>query len=92
LSAYADTSFLVSVYVVDSNTSKALPLIRSAKFPLLATVLTEFELENAIWQYQFRRELTNTEIKASIGALRKSPVTSPLHVLSHGLHHPDGLS
>jgi predicted nucleic acid-binding protein len=68
---------MISVYVVDSNTSKALPLIRSARFPLLATALTEFELENAIWQYQFRRELTNTEIKASIGAFRRD-LTSPL--------------
>jgi predicted nucleic acid-binding protein len=77
LSAYADTSFLFSVYVVDSNTSKALPLIRSVRFPLLATSLTEFELENAIWQRQFRRDLTSAEIKSSIGAFRKD-LANPL--------------
>jgi predicted nucleic acid-binding protein len=71
LSAYADTSFLVSVYVADAHTPKALPLICSAPIPLLATALTEFELENAIWQYQFRRELTDSDVKACIGAFRK---------------------
>jgi predicted nucleic acid-binding protein len=76
LSGYADTSFLFSVYVVDSNTAKALPLARSAKFPWFATPWTEFELENAIWQRQFRRELTSTEIKASIGAFRKDLANS----------------
>jgi predicted nucleic acid-binding protein len=76
LSAYADTSFLFSVYVVDSNTAKALPLIRCASFPLLATPITEFELENAIYQRQFRRELTSGEIKASIGSFRKDVTNS----------------
>jgi predicted nucleic acid-binding protein len=33
-------------------------------------------LENAIWQRQFRRELTSTEIKASIGAFRKDLANS----------------
>ena len=76
MSAYADTSFLFSVYVVDSNTAKALPLIRSASFPLLTTPLTKFELENAIWQRQFRRELRSAEIKASIGSFRKDLANS----------------
>lgn len=76
MSAYADTSFLLSVYVVDAHTPKALPLIRSASFPLLATALTEFELENAIWQYQSRRELTNSNVKACIGAFRKDLANS----------------
>jgi len=71
LSAYADTSFLFSAYVVDSNTAKALPLIRSASFPILATPITKFELENAIWQRQFRRELTGTEVKQCLAAFRK---------------------
>lgn len=71
MSAYADTSFLFSAYVVDSNTAKALPLIRSASFPILATPITEFELENAIWQRQFRRELTGTEVKRCLAAFRK---------------------
>lgn len=76
MSAYADTSFLFSVYVVDSNTVKALPLIRSANFPLLATPITEFELENAILQRQFRRELTSTEIKQSIDSFRRDLANS----------------
>lgn len=76
MSAYADTSFLVSVYVIDAHTPKALPLIRSASLPLLATALTEFELENAIWQYQFRRELTGSDVKACIGAFRKDLANS----------------
>lgn len=70
MSAYADTSFLFSVYVADANTTKALPLIRAASLPLLATPLTEFELENAILQRQFRRELTSGDCKALIASFR----------------------
>lgn len=33
--------------------------------------MTEFELENAIWQRQYRRELTNMEVKQSIASFRK---------------------
>ena len=50
--------------------------MRSASFPLLATALTEFELENAIWQYQFRRELTERDVKGCISAFRRDLANS----------------
>lgn len=75
MSAYADTSFLFSVYVADADTTKALPLMRAARFPLLATPLTEFELENAILQRQFRRELTSADCKACVASFRKDLVS-----------------
>ena len=59
------------MYVVDANTTKALPLMRAASFPLVATPLTEFELENAIHQRQFRRELTSSDTKACVASFRK---------------------
>lgn len=70
MSAYADTSFLFSLYVADSNTPSALRLIRSAGLPVLATPLVEVELENAIHQRQFRRELTAADCKALVTAFR----------------------
>jgi predicted nucleic acid-binding protein len=71
LSAYADTSFLFSLYVPDSHSSKALSLVKTAPLPWLATSFNEFELENSIYQFQFRRELTSADAKASIASFRR---------------------
>jgi len=75
LTAYADASFLFSPYVADSNTARALRLIRAAGLPLLATPLIEVELENAIYQRQFRRELTASDCKASVASFRHDLTT-----------------
>lgn len=56
--------------MADSNTTKALRLIRAADLPLLATPLIAVELENAIYQRQFRRDLAASECKASVAAFR----------------------
>jgi predicted nucleic acid-binding protein len=71
LSAYADTSFLFSLYVSDSNSRHALSSLGTAALPWLATPFSEFELENAIYAFQFRLELTSADSKASIGAFRR---------------------
>ena len=71
MSAYADSSFLFSVYISDSNSPDALKLIEAAGLPLIATPFTELEVENAIQQRLFRRELTGTEAKAAIASFRR---------------------
>jgi predicted nucleic acid-binding protein len=76
LSAYADTSFLFSLYVSDSNSSKALSALRTASLPWLATPFSEFELENAIYQFEFREELTGSDTRASIAAFRRDVADS----------------
>ncbi len=81
MSAYADTSFLFSVYVADSNSSKALGLLKiAAPLPWLATAFTQFELENAIHQFQFRQELTSSDTKSSIAALRRDVADSLFNI------------
>ena len=65
MSSYADTSFLVSLYVLDANSERAATLIQTAKLPILLTAFGELELTNAISLRLFRRELTVSKVKAA---------------------------
>jgi len=65
LSAYADASFLVSLYVPDVNSPAAARLMREAAVPLLITPLTEVEVINAIQLRVFRKELSRDEAHSS---------------------------
>ena len=63
MSAYADTSFLVSLYVLDANSEHAAAHMKEAKLPVLLTPLGELELTNAISLRLFWKELAAEEIK-----------------------------
>jgi predicted nucleic acid-binding protein len=78
LSVYADTSFLVSLYVLDANSEKAATHIQQAKLPILLTVLGELELTNAIFLRLFRRELTPSKVKAARAMVHKDLVDGVL--------------
>jgi len=65
LSGYADTSFVVSLYTPDSNSSSAAKLMTRSRLPLLITPLGELELMNALHLRVFRKELDSHEIKAA---------------------------
>ena len=71
MSVYADTSFLVSLYVLDTNSEKAAAHIQQAKLPFLLTPFGELELTNAISLRLFRRELTSSKIKATQALIQK---------------------
>jgi predicted nucleic acid-binding protein len=71
LSAYADTSFLVSLYVLDVNSGLAAAGMKRVNLPILITPFGELELTNAISLRLFRRELTATEAKAAYSLVRK---------------------
>jgi predicted nucleic acid-binding protein len=71
LSAYADTSFLVSLYVLDANSPGAAARMARARLPLLLTSLGEVELTNALYLRTFRRELPVHQVKAAHGMFRK---------------------
>jgi len=71
LSAYADTSFLVSLYVLDANSPLAAERMEQAKLPILLTVLGELELTNAISLRLFRQELRPSTAKAARALMRK---------------------
>jgi predicted nucleic acid-binding protein len=71
LSIYADTSFLVSLYVLDANSARAAARMSRVDLPILITPVVELELVNAISLRLFRRELHAAEVKAAHTLVRK---------------------
>lgn len=59
--AYADTSLLVSLYVLDANSAAAAAQIKKVTLPILLTSFGEVELANAIYLRVFRKELATQE-------------------------------
>jgi predicted nucleic acid-binding protein len=57
LSVYADSSFVVSLYITDAHSSEARARVRGAP-PLILTPFHRAEWAHALAQHQFRRELT----------------------------------
>ncbi len=68
--AYADTSFLVSLYVPDANTFVAAARMRRMALPVITTPLGELELANALQLRLFRRELLAAQTRAAYSAFR----------------------
>ena len=66
MSTYADTSFVVSLYVFDSNSPQASAIFAKLSFPIVLTPLLEVEIVNAFNLRIFRKELREKEIKASL--------------------------
>jgi predicted nucleic acid-binding protein len=71
VSTYADTSFLVSLYVLDANSALAAAHMEQARLPILLTPFSELELTNAISLRLFRRELPSSKIKTAQALVRK---------------------
>jgi predicted nucleic acid-binding protein len=58
LSTYVDTSFLVSLYCIDANTSAAAHWMQGFKGTLLITTFGDLEFINAIGLRVFRKEIS----------------------------------
>jgi predicted nucleic acid-binding protein len=71
LSVYADTSFLVSLYVLDTNSAFAAARMRRVELPIVNTPFGELELINAISLRLFRRELTAAKARAAYTLFQK---------------------
>jgi len=71
LSAYADTSFLVSLYTPDSNSAAAAAQMKRAPLPVLLTSFGELEWTNALELRVFRKGLTAAEVRTARGAFRQ---------------------
>lgn len=71
MSAYADTSFLVSLYVLDANSGAASAQMRTTKLPVLLTAFGELEFANAISLRVFRREITPAQAKGAYSLFTK---------------------
>ena len=70
MSAYADTSFLASLYVPDTNSEEAARRMQDVLLPVLITPLGELELVNALQLRLFRKEIRPTEARAAHSAFR----------------------
>jgi predicted nucleic acid-binding protein len=68
---YADTSFLVSLYVPDANSSAAVGSARLLRFPLVLTPLGELEFANSLALRVFRKEMTAAEAASVLAHFRQ---------------------
>ena len=82
--AYADTSFLFSLYGHDANSAQARPMGNAFKVPLAFTSLQRHELRNAFRLAVFRKAMTlerceavlaEVEADTKTGVLLETPVT-----------------
>ena len=82
---YADTSFLFSLYVPDSNSPAAAAVMKRIKPPLVATDFAEFEFINALNWRIFRKQLRASEVQAVLfsfstdvhdGLIRTVPISA----------------
>ena len=71
MSAYADTSFLVSLYVLDGNSALAAARMKRAALPLSLSPLGEIEITNAFQLRLFRKELDLSKVKAAQNLFRE---------------------
>jgi predicted nucleic acid-binding protein len=100
---YADTSFLVSLYVQDANTARAVAAVEGGAAPLYFTPLIRHELRNALRLCVFRRQITSAqresalhdmEADAEAGVLHLAPVDWPkvfAQAESLGRNHSEAL-
>jgi predicted nucleic acid-binding protein len=65
LTAYADTSFIASLYVLDENSPSAAEKMARAQLPVVISALVEFEFTNAVSLRVFRHEISRSLAKAS---------------------------
>ena len=59
--AYADTSFLFSLYAQDANTARAAQIVAALDASLVLTPLQRHELRNAFRLAAFRGDITGDE-------------------------------
>ena len=71
MSAYVDTSFVVSLYTPDVNSLAAIKQMRKTALPVLMTALGELEFINALQLRVFRRELNATESREAALVFRQ---------------------
>jgi len=65
LRIYVDTSFLVSLYTVDANSSSAVALMTNSSDTHIITGFVELEARNALQLRVFRKEISSQQAQAS---------------------------
>jgi predicted nucleic acid-binding protein len=71
LIAFADSSFLFSLYAQDSNSASAVVRVKNAVPPLLSTDMGELEITNGAALRVFRKELRPAEAKSVLELFRQ---------------------
>ncbi|MDQ6630511.1 MAG: hypothetical protein M3Y82_01995, partial [Verrucomicrobiota bacterium] len=69
MSAYADSSFITSLYLEQENSARAISLVRRLEIVLPFTPLHRLEVRNAIRLAAFRKEITAEQTKAALQKL-----------------------
>jgi predicted nucleic acid-binding protein len=77
---YADTSFLVSLYVQDANTARAVAAVEAGAKPLVFTPLIRHELRNALRLCVFRRQITAAQRETALHDMEADAEAGVLHV------------
>ena len=75
MSCYADSSFLVSCYLLDTNTPVAKAYLSGVRAPLLWTALHALEVRNAFELGVFRGLLTTAEVAGDQAAIWRNSAT-----------------
>ena len=68
---YADSSFLVSCYLLDANTPAAKAFLVEHADPFPFTTLHDLEVRNAVQLGVFRHVLTVEQARAAVGAIEE---------------------
>ncbi len=75
MNAYADTSFLISLYSLDSNSPEAASEVDRLNPTVLLTPFGELELANALELKIFRKEVGVSEVRAAQARMREHTET-----------------
>jgi predicted nucleic acid-binding protein len=81
LTAFADSSFLFSLYAQDANSAAAIARVRYAVPPLLSTDLGELEITNGVALRLFRKELRPIEARSVLDLFRKDIETGVVRII-----------
>jgi predicted nucleic acid-binding protein len=66
MTAYADTSFLISLYTQDANSNEATKVVLEREAPILITPFGEAEFVNSIEHRVFRKEISPAQSETSL--------------------------
>ena len=70
MSAYADSSFVVSLYVPDANSARAVPVAKNQPGPILASSVVVLEATNALELRVFRGQGTRSNAARALEDFR----------------------
>lgn len=77
---YADTSFVVKLYVREAGTGRALRVLRRMEKPVTATWFTILETSNTLRLLEFRNQMDAGAVRDALSRLRASIERGALNV------------